>query len=261
MAGYSIKERLAAGQRVHVVAVGAVPSFKIIEIAAASGDYHAVWIDQEHAALAQDKIETLALACRSVGLDSYVRLAPTDYATVMRPMEAGVGGLMAAQVRTAEEVRQIVGWAKFPPLGARGVNTSNFEGGYTTRGLAEFVATRNKANWLSIQIETAEALEEVEAIAAVDGVDHLFIGPADLSVSLGVPGEFLHPTCVAALERVARAVKKVGKSWGILARGAEHAAKCRELGCLFFAFANDLSILQAGFKATRAAYADFFAND
>lgn len=255
--GESIKKRLAAGQPVHIFNIGSIPSPKIIEIAAASGGYHGVWIDQEHAALSLQQVEILALACRSVGLDSYVRLAATDYGAVMRPMEAGAGGIMAAQVRTPEEVQQIVKWAKFPPLGYRGLNLSNYEGGYTSRTPAEFVVAANRENWLSVQIETLEALESVEKIAAVEGIDHLFVGPADLSLSLGVPGDYMHPKCTAALERVAAATKAAGKTWGILVRGSEHAAFCRKLGCLLFAFASDLSALQQGFRQIKSQYSDF----
>jgi 2-dehydro-3-deoxyglucarate aldolase/4-hydroxy-2-oxoheptanedioate aldolase len=198
------------------------------------------------------------MACRSVGLDSYVRLAPVNYAAVMRPMESGVGGIMAAQVRSVGEVRQVVDWAKFPPIGHRGINTGNYEGGYGIRSLADHVETTNRDRWLSVQIETLEALEAVEEIARVEGVDHLFVGPADLSVALGVPGQFLHAKCVEALSRVSRAVKSVGKSWGILVRGAEHAATCRELGCQLFAFGNDLAVAQAGFVSLRKTYQAFF---
>lgn len=253
----SIKKRLEASRPVYIFNIGAVPSPKIIEMAAASGGYHGVWIDQEHAALPQQQIEILAMACRSVGLDSYVRLAPTDYATVMRAMEAGVGGIMAAQIRSVDEVRQVVQWAKFPPLGCRGLNLSNYEGGYTTADPARFVVDCNRDRWLSVQIETAEAVQHVREIAAVEGVDHLFIGPADLSLSLGVPGQYLHPRCVEAIEAVAEGAKAAGKTWGILARGAEHAEQCRKLGCLLFAFGSDLSVLQLGFQRTRALYQDF----
>lgn len=255
--GESIKQRLASGLPVHIFNIGSIPSPKLIEIAAASGGYHGVWIDQEHAALTLQQVEILALACRSVGLDSYVRLAATDYGTVMRPMECGVGGIMAAQVRTPQEVQQIVEWAKFPPLGYRGLNLSNYEGGYTTRNPAEFVVAANRDNWLSVQIETLQALENVEAIAAIEGIDHLFVGPADLSLSLGVPGEYMHPKCTAALERVAAATKAAGKTWGILVRGTEHAELCRKLGCLLFAFASDLSVLQLGFRQVKSQYAAF----
>lgn len=257
----SIKGRLAAGKIVRIVSVGALANPKWIDIAALHGGYHGVWIDQEHAALSQHDIEVLALACRANGLDSYVRLAPTDYATVMRPMETGVGGIMAAQVCSADETRQIVQWAKYSPMGARGLNISNFEGKWATADPAEHVERVNRDRWLAIQIETQGAVDEVDAIADVDGVDHLFVGPADLSLSLGVPGQYLHEKCIDALERVSAAVKKASKSWGILPRGPEHADKCRELGCLLFAFAGDLPCAHLGFKAARSMYERFFEED
>ncbi len=255
---HSIKNRLSNGDEVHVFSIGAIPSPKLIEIAAMTGGYHAVWIDEEHAALSQRDIELLALACRSVGLDCYVRVAPVNYAVVMRPMEAGVGGVMAAQVRSVDEVQQIVDWAKFPPRGLRGINPSNFEGNYTTRSLPEIIEHGNRDRWLSVQIETLEALACVEEIAKVDGVDHLFVGPADLSVALGVPGEYLHGKCKEALTRVSQAVKEAGKTWGILARGPEHARYCRSLGCKLFAFGNDLGVAVQGFQAIRKNYDEFF---
>ncbi|MEQ1826181.1 MAG: aldolase/citrate lyase family protein [Pirellula sp.] len=254
---HSIKQRLAAGQEVNVFSIGAIPSFKIIEMAAMSGGYHAVWIDEEHAALTQRDIEQLALACRSAGLDSYVRIAPLNYAAVMRPMEAGVGGIMAAQIRSVEETKQIVLWSKFPPIGLRGINPSNFEADYTTRSLADHIEICNRDRWLSVQIETLEALECVEQVAEVDGVDHLFVGPADLSVALGVPGQYLHNDCKAALERISNACRRANKSWGILVRGPEHAELCRDLGCQLFAFANDLGLVTQGLKAVKATYAKF----
>ncbi len=93
-----------------------------------------------------------------------------------------------------------------------------------------------------------EALACVEEIAKVDGVDHLFVGPADLSVALGVPGEYLHGKCKEALTRVSQAVKEAGKTWGILARGPEHAKYCRSLGCKLFAFGNDLGVASKASK-------------
>lgn len=256
---HSIKQRLARGEEVNIFSVGAIPSPKIIEMVAMVGGYHGIWIDEEHAALTQRDFELLALACRSVGLDSYVRVAPVHYAAIMRPMEAGVGGIMAAQVRSLDEVQQIVNWAKFPPLGQRGLNPSNFEGGYATRGLSEIVESGNRDRWLSVQIETVEALNCVTQIAQVAGVDHLFVGPADLSVALGVPGQFLHEKCKAALAQVSAACQQAAKSWGILVRSPEHAQLCKSLGCQLFAFANDLSAFMQGLKAIQSNYASFLA--
>lgn len=254
----SIKSRLAAGQSVNVFAIGAIPSPKLVEMVALIGGYHAIWIDEEHAGLTLNQIEILAMACRSVGLDSYVRVAPNDYAAIMRPMEAGVGGIMAAQIRTLADAQQVVRWAKFPPLGDRGANASNFEGGYGTKPLADHIRDCNANRWLSLQIETIEALQQVEQIAAVEGVDNLFVGPADLSVALGVPGDFLHPKCRDALVKVSQAALSHGKTWGILVRSREHADFCRSLGCKFFAYANDLAAFMNGLRGIRSNYEDFF---
>jgi 2-keto-3-deoxy-L-rhamnonate aldolase RhmA len=172
-------------------------------------------------------------------------------------MEAGVGGIMAAQVRSVDEVRQVVNWAKFPPLGQRGLNPSNFEGGYGTRSLSEIVESCNRDRWLSVQIETVEALEQVQEIAQVEGIDHLFVGPADLSVALGVPGQYMHEKCKSSLARVSQACKQAGKSWGILVRSPEHADFCKSLGCQLFAFANDLAAINQGLKAIQNNYAAY----
>jgi 4-hydroxy-2-oxoheptanedioate aldolase len=254
----TIKQRLAAGKPVNVFVLTAMPAAALVEIAAMHGGFHGVWIDQEHAAATQERIETLTLACRAAGLDSFVRLAPTDYAAVMRPLEAGVGGIMAAQIQSAAHAKEVVAWAKFPPEGKRGVNMNNREGRYGNSDLATTLRDANRDRWIAVQIETLSALKEVEDIAALDGVDHLFVGPADLSTALGVPGEFLHAKVIEGMKSVAIAAKKHGKTWGILCRGAEHAEAARKMGCTLFALATDFGVANAGFKAIKETYKGFF---
>jgi 2-keto-3-deoxy-L-rhamnonate aldolase RhmA len=123
--------------------------------------------------------------------------------------------------------------------------------------MAKHVADANRDRWLAIQIETIEAVEVAEQIAATKGVDWLFVGPADLSITLGVPGDFLHERCVDALKRVAAATKKAGKAWGILSRDAEHARKCRELGCQFFSIYGDVDCFRDGLKVVEERFAEF----
>src|SRR5207244_3718403 len=101
---------------------------KIIEVVGQHGGYDAIWFDQEHGGITVTQIEDAARAARGTGLDSFVRLYASDYATVMRPLEAGAGGIMAAQVRSAKEVADVVRWAKFHPHGQRGVNSTGFDG-------------------------------------------------------------------------------------------------------------------------------------
>src|SRR4051812_8243662 len=254
--GSIIKERLAAGKIVRTMHIVGFATPRIIEFFGTLGDFHGFWFDQEHSAISHQELELMLIACRATGKDAFARVPPTDYATVMRPMEVGCSGVMIAQVRTLDEVKQAVAWAKYPPLGVRGTFTGNIESKYGQIRLAEHVAAANRDRWVSIQIETPEAVEIVDKIAAVDGVDWLFVGPADLSVTLGVPGDYLHPKCIEALKQVAGAAKKAGKAWGILSRDVEHARKCRELGCQLFSVYGDLDCLRVGLDILRERFAE-----
>ncbi len=200
------------------------------------------------------------MACRASGTDVFARVAPTDYATVMRPYEAGCSGVMIAQVRTIEEVRQAVEWAKYPPFGKRGFFGANVECRFGEVSMVDQVKAGNHDRWLAIQIETAEAVDIADQIAATEGVDWLFVGPADLSVTLGVPGEFLHPKCVDSLKRVGAATKKAGKAWGTLSRDLDHAHKCRELGCQFFSIYGDVDMLRVGLRTIEDTFKEFMGD-
>jgi 2-dehydro-3-deoxyglucarate aldolase/4-hydroxy-2-oxoheptanedioate aldolase len=178
----------------------------------------------------------------------------------MRPLEAGCSGVMIAQVRSMEEVRKGVAWAKYPPAGIRGVFGGNVEARFGQIGLAAHVAAANRDRWVAIQIETPEAAVAVDEIAALDGVDLLFVGPADLSVTLGVPGEFQHPKCVDVLEKTSAACKKHGKSWGTLSRDVEHAKKCRALGCQLFSIFGDLDCVALGLRAIEQKFPELMVD-
>jgi len=230
----------------------------LAEIIGLQGGYDAVWLDQEHCALTLAEIQQTNRAARSVGLDSFVRLAPTDYATVMRPLEAGAGGVMAAQVRSAHQAEEIVQWAKFYPRGLRGINNSGIDGGYGTIPFADYLRKANAETFIAIQIEHVDALEEVDHIAAVKDVDVLFVGPADLSQSMGLPGEWNHPLMWKALERVAEAAKTHGIHWAILPPDPIYARRCVELGCRMLSLGLDVWAVQKGLKVFRQEYEEFF---
>src|SRR5947209_19391341 len=114
-----LKAALASGAVTRVFGMGQLCHPKLVEIVGLQGGFDAVWLDQEHAGLTVEQIENAARAARAVGIDSFVRLTATDYATVMRPLEAGAGGIMAAQVRSAAEAANVVRWALFHPQGLR----------------------------------------------------------------------------------------------------------------------------------------------
>jgi 2-dehydro-3-deoxyglucarate aldolase/4-hydroxy-2-oxoheptanedioate aldolase len=253
-----IKEILARDAIVHVFGMGQLLSTKLIEVVALAGGYDAMWLDQEHSGLTIRDIELATLACRAHGLDSFVRVAPTDYATVMRPMEAGAGGVMAAQIRTAAEVEQFVRWAKFWPRGQRGITGAGIDGKFTLTPLADYTQQANRDTFVAVQIETLEAVENIAAIAAVKDVDLLFVGPSDLAQSLGLTGQFDHPRCYETIEQVAAACRTAGKPWGIIARNPDYASRWVDRGCRFLVLGADVILAQRGIAAIQRSFARFF---
>src|SRR3954468_1055737 len=143
--GAHLKSLLAdKSRRITVFALGQLCSPKLVEMVAWSGGFDAVWLDQEHVGLTVPQIEDAARAARGAGIDSFVRLTATDYATVMRALEAGAGGVMAAMVRSAREAEQLLTWAKFHPRGLRGVNGSGVDGRYGTLPAREYFERANR---------------------------------------------------------------------------------------------------------------------
>jgi 2-keto-3-deoxy-L-rhamnonate aldolase RhmA len=255
--GTRLKQALAQGKLVRVFALGQLCNPKIIEMVGFLGVYDAVWLDQEHTGLTIAQLEEGARAARAVGLDSFARLYATDYATVMRPLEAGVGGVMAAQVRTAVEAANVVRWAKFHPQGLRGVNGSGVDGRYGSLPMLEYFRRANDDTFVAIQIEHADAVEEVEQIARLPGVDVLFIGPADLAQSMGIPGEWEHPKLWQAIERVAQAARTHQIHWAILPFDPAHAERCVSLGCRMLSIGLDVWVMQRGLRTVLKDYERF----
>jgi 2-dehydro-3-deoxyglucarate aldolase/4-hydroxy-2-oxoheptanedioate aldolase len=253
-----IKQLLAEGRVVRVFAAGQLLSTKLIEIVGEHGEFDALWLDAEHAGIGMKEIEMATLAAKVYGIDPFVRLPATDYASLMRPLEAGAGGLMVSMVRSAADAEQAVRWAKFWPRGERGLNGGNRDGRFGLTPLAEYTAAANASTFLGIQIETAGALAEAAAIAAIPDVDLLFVGPSDLSQVMGVPGDFENPRCLEAIETIARVCADAQKPWGVFSRGPDYAERMRRWGCRLFVLAADIHMFHTGIRTAKERYAAFF---
>lgn len=253
-----IKDLLAQGQFVRLFGVGQLFSPKLIEIVGEHGCYDGLWLDVEHGDLSMRDIEIATLAAKGYGLDHFVRLPATDYASIMRPLEAGAGGIMVSMARSAEEVDQAVRWAKFYPRGERGLNGGNRDGRFGLTPTRDYVARANSEIFIGVQIETKGALDSLAEIARVPDVDLLFVGPADLSQVLGVPGEFDHPRCLETIDHIAKVCADAGKPWGIVPRGPEYAARMSERGCKMFVLGFDIHAVHGGIRAFQERYAEFY---
>jgi 2-keto-3-deoxy-L-rhamnonate aldolase RhmA len=166
---------------------------------------------------------------------------------------------MASMVRSVREVENLLAWTKFHPRGYRGVNGSGVDGRYGSYPAEDYYRRANAETFVAVQIEHADAVEEVERIAAVPDLDLLFIGPADLSQSMGIPGEWEHARMWQAVERVAKAARANGVPWAILPRDADHARRCVELGCRMLSLGIDTWAFRKGLKATQDDFAEFFS--
>ena len=154
--------------------------------------------------------------------------------------------------------RQVVRWAKYPPRGDRGLFQANYEAGFGTVDAARHVEQSNLGRWLAVQIETPDAVECVEDIAAVDGVDVLFIGTSDLTAELGISGQMGHPKVIAAYQAVGDACKKHGKHWGIVPVDPAYADRAYDLGCRMITFGNDIFALKTGIASIKNSYKSRF---
>ena len=252
------KEKLAKNELCRVFALGRMLNPVTIDLFALAGGFDGCWLDQEHVGLTHTEVAWAAMACRANGFDNFVRMAPTNYAEVTQNFEAGAGGIMAAQIRDAAHAEEFVQWAKFGPRGWRGMNTSGRDAHYTHIAQAEFAAKANREHFVAIQIETLTAVKDAEQIAAIDGVDLLFLGPADLSQAFGVQGDKNHAKVWEAYAHVAAACKKHGKHWGTVPADPAFADRCYEMGCRMLSVAGDVNTYRLGIAAAKAAYQSQF---
>ena len=253
-----IKHRLQRGERLILFAVGRMFHHNIIQYLGMRGDFDGFWIDLEHGGLTFHEIELAAMAGRAHGLDCFARIPPTDYATITRCFESGVTGIMAAQITSAAHAEEIVKWSKFFPRGHRGMNTFGYDGGFGLIPMADFAERHNRDSFIAIMIETAAAVADVDAIAAIDGVDLLFVGPSDLSQALGVIGDINNEKCIEAIDRVAAACRNHGKSWGAVTPTPAYAAMLVEKGCTLLTPTNDAKLVAAGATAVRSQFAELW---
>lgn len=254
----SFKQQLADGTTLRLFSMGRIVHPILVEMLAQAGGYHGIWVDAEHSAPSPDQMLVAALAARANGFDCFVRMPPIGYWAVTQALETGMGGVMAAQIRSVEQAEQFVRWAKFPPVGERGTIMSGRDANYTHKTVAEFCADANRDTFVAIQIETLPALDEVDAIAAIPGVDLLFVGPTDMSVVLGVPGQFHDDKLWEAIQQVARACRAHGKNWGCVAPDPKFAERAVETGCRMVTMGNEVLVVRRGIEAFKNAFGKLF---
>ncbi|MCX7275031.1 MAG: HpcH/HpaI aldolase/citrate lyase family protein [Burkholderiales bacterium] len=228
-----------------------LPSPYAVEVIAGAG-FDWLLIDTEHTPA---DIETVLAELQAVaGYPSHpvVRLPWNDFVAVKRYLDIGALTLMIPQIGNADEARAAVAAMRYPPGGVRGV-------GGTTRAtrfgrVDDYARRAEEELCLLVQVETREALDEIEAIAAVDGVDGIFIGPADLHASFGHVGERANPAVMARIDDGIRRIRAAGKAPGILTSNEADARRWLALGAQFVAVGSDVGLLARSADALAARF-------
>ena len=206
-----------------------------------------IWICNEHIAIDPDRLRNVIRAGRAGGADIMVRRAFGNYDDLIQVLEMGASGLMIPHCTSAEMAREIVRHTRFHPLGKRGIDGVSADSEFGLHKLDEYIEFANRETFIMVQIEDAEAIDEIEAIAAVPGVDIVFIGPADLSHSLGCPGDFKNPAIRQAIARAAEACRKNGKFCGTSGLDLEYTKSLIRQGVHFITQCSECGLIRSGF--------------
>ena len=210
-----------------------------------------VIIDTEHGCFSEETTADLILAAEKGGLLPFVRIGDIRRPYVLRMLDIGARGLIVPNIRTLKQVQKLIDCCKFPPLGRRGYcpnRTSGWGADEWSKDVFGYMDACNRRCKLIPQCETREALEQIEQIAALPGVDGIFIGPCDLSIALGIPLQFDSPILLAACERVLRACRDNGIEAYIFAGNMADAVKWAKKGFDSVTYSLDASVLIGAYR-------------
>jgi 4-hydroxy-2-oxoheptanedioate aldolase len=194
-------------------------------------------------------------AARIGASDIIARPAKGEFMRMARLLESGAQGIMYPRCESAAEAAEVVRWAKFAPLGERGVDGANADAPYCAAPMKQYLRKANEETLVIVQIESPRALDEAEAIAKTPGVDVLMLGPGDMSVLSGAPYEFGHPIMIQARDRVAAAAKDAGIHWGTTSPDPDHSRMLMELGARFICHGADIVFVKRAFEQMQQQYA------
>ena len=202
-----------------------------------------VLFDLEHSGFTFETVKSTLRYFEAADLPAIVRVPSKEYHHIARALDMGAEGIMLPMVGNGDEVRHILSSMKYHPAGKRGVALQVAHDRYRPGKVMDKLGAANKRTTLFCQIETAEGVENAEAIAAIDGVDCLWVGHFDLSSSLGIPGQFEHKQFTDAIDSVAKATRKHKKSYGRLVPTVEQGITLNALGFDFICYSGDVWVL------------------
>jgi 2-dehydro-3-deoxyglucarate aldolase/4-hydroxy-2-oxoheptanedioate aldolase len=207
-----------------------------------------VLYDMEHTGLGFETLKWLFASCRGLSIEPMVRVPRGEYPFIARALDLGARGVMIPMVESEEHAKAIVQACRYPPVGRRGAAFGFAQCDYLGGDVGEKIRKYHERTLIIAQIETERGLDQVEKIAAVDGIDVLWVGHFDLSNFMGIPARFDDPRFDAAMRKVAQVARQRGKAAGFMATDAAWIARAREMGFTMIAGGTDTGLLELALK-------------
>ena len=245
-----LKKKLAAGATTVGVFIGDTRDVYVVRLAAnAKLDF--IVLDMEHGPIGLETASTLCQFARALEITPLVRVSATAYELLCPLLDAGAQGLILPRIQTAEEVRQAVGCCLYPPQGRRGAVFAKGHTDYESVDLSSFLTEANEQLMILPQIEQVEALECLDEILDVTGISGVLVGPGDLSISMGIPGQLDDPREVAAIEHVIEACKKRNLVRAIAVMPEQRLLRWRDSGMNMLCAGSETHALAQAFQQIR----------
>ncbi len=255
MPAQTLRQRAMAGETVPGAMVFECFSPGMAQILKLAGSEFAIF-DMEHTGLGFETLKMLAATCRGVGLSPMARVPRGEYHFLARALDVGAHGVMVPMVESAEQARAIAEASRYPPRGRRGAAFGFAHDDYAGGDVHGKIKALDARNLVIAQIETERGLAAMDEIAAVEGIDVLWVGHFDLTNFLGIPAQFENPLYLDALQRVVAAGRRHGKGLGFMATDADWAARYRALGFNMIAAGTDQGLLMSGYRTILAPLAE-----
>lgn len=247
-----VRQALKAGKVQLGLNFGQLRSAEVPRLLAAAG-FHWAFIDCEHGNFDLETVNDVCRVAQLVGLCPVLRVADLQYSLVARALDCGAQGIIFPRIEDPKLLETALSWTKFPPVGVRGYGLMAPHTDYEALSFDQVIAHVNENTLTVLQIETKRAVEAREEILSVPGIDAVMIGPADLSISMGVPGEFQHPKMIEAMDSVRETCERYGIAPGTQTRAVPQARFWKDRGMRFLGCGSEIGFMFEKAKETAQA--------
>lgn len=213
-----------------------------------------VIIDGEHGPFDLTQLAGMIALGNGIGMPVIIRIPGIDRGFITKTLDMGADGFLVPMVNTRQDAEKLVEYAKYSPQGKRGISTTRAHTNYNPCGLTDYMKNANRKTILLTQIETREAVENVNEIAAVPGVDALIVGPSDLSSDLGEPGNLKAPELLRCADLVTKAARRNHKCCGTVASDPDYLHTCQDMGMNIFSISSELGMILKGARDHMAQF-------